>query len=329
VTRAEPEERAPSSEQPRGAVVELNQGRVLVGTCSWTDKTLTGETDWYPRRTMTAADRLRFYTSRFPLVEVDSTYYAPPSRQQAALWAERSPRGFRFNIKAYSLLTGHPTRPNSLWPDLREQLRPEAQGKKNLYSTHLEPDALEEAWRRFGEAVQPLAEAGKLGGILFQYPQWFTPRRDNREELERLRERLPDYLVCVEFRAPAWLAEPHDRERTLGLLEDLGLVFVGIDAPRASGLPRLLATTSDELAVVRLHGRSDRSWKDTSGSAAERFKYLYRKRDLAEIADQAAQIAADVRETHLLMNNCYRDYGVRNAAQLRDLLAERPDAALV
>jgi uncharacterized protein YecE (DUF72 family) len=293
---------------------------LYIGSCSWTDKTLLQESDWYPRRTMSAEERLRYYAAQFPLTEIDSTYYAPPSERQASLWAQRTPEGFRFDVKAYSLLTGHPTRPQSLWKDLREQLSPEVADKRNLYANHLAPDALEEAWRRFEAALRPLHKSGRLGAVLFQYPRWFGPRRDNRRELEALPERLPDYRICVEFRSPAWLAEERDRERTLGLLEELGITLVGVVAPAVSGLPRLFALTTPDLFAVRFHGRSDKTWHDTSGSAAERFRYLYRKGELRELAAQIVEHVGEAREAHLLMNNCYRDYAVRNAAQLRDLL---------
>jgi uncharacterized protein YecE (DUF72 family) len=298
--------------------------RILTGSCSWTDKTLVEEADWYPRKTMSAEERLRYYAAQFPLTEIDSTYYAPPAERQAALWAERTPEGFRFDVKAYSLLTGHPTRPKSLWRDLREGLDPEVAEKRNLYAKHLDPEALDEAWRRFEAALRPMHEAGKLGAVLFQYPRWFGPRRENRAEIEALRERLPDYRISVEFRSPRWMESERDRERTLGMLEDLGLVYVCVDAPDVSELSRVMAVTSPELFVVRFHGRSDSTWNDTSRSAAERFRYLYSDDELEQFVAPIADHAGEARETHLLMNNCYRDYSVRNAAQLRDLL-ERHD----
>jgi uncharacterized protein YecE (DUF72 family) len=305
-----------------GADVHLNGHRVLTGSCSWTDRTLVAEADWYPKRTMSAEERLRYYAAQFPLTEIDSTYYAPPAEQQARLWAERTPEGFRFDVKAYSLLTGHPTRPQSLWADLREQLAPEAAGKRNVYPNHLDPEALAEAWRRFEAALRPMHEAGKLGAVLFQYPPWFGPRKENRAELEALRERLPDYRISVEFRSPRWTAEERDRERTLRLLEEHGLVFVCVDAPPVSGLPRVFAVTNPELLVVRFHGRSDSTWKGSTRTAAERFRYLYSREELEELIEPIAQTAREAAETHLLMNNCYRDYSVRGAAELRDLLAQ-------
>lgn len=306
-----------------GEVVGPDEGRVLVGTCSWTDKTLTDETEWYPARTMSAADRLAFYAARFPVAEIDSTYYGPPREQQAALWAERTPPGFRFDVKAFSLLTGHPTKPKSLWRDLRDELPEEVVGKRNLYAKDLPPELLDEAWRRFGAALRPLHEAGKLGAILFQYPAWFGPRKENREIVRALRERLPDYRLSVEFRSPRWTAEARDRERTLELLERQGLVFVGVDAPEASKLPRVVAATTRDLAIVRFHGRGEDGWANTRGTAADRFNYLYSDAELEDLAERVTGLTEEARETHLLMNNCYRDNGVRNAWRLRELIAER------
>ncbi len=133
--------------------------------------------------------------------------------------------------------------------------------------------------------------------------------------------RLPDYRIAVEFRSPRWLAEQRDRERTLPLLEEHGLAFVCVDAPEVSGLPRLFAITNPDLFMVRFHGRSHSTWSDTSRSAADRFRYLYSEQKLEELARPIAEHVTEAGETHLLMNNCYRDYSVRNAAELRDLLA--------
>jgi uncharacterized protein YecE (DUF72 family) len=307
-----------------GAAVSHDGHRLMLGSCSWADRTLVQDADWYPRRTMSAEERLRYYATQFPLTEIDSTYYAPPSEAQARLWTERTPTGFRFDVKAYSLLTGHPTRPQSLWRDIREHLSPDVAGKRNVYAHHLDPDTQKEVWRRFDAALRPLHDAGKLGAVLFQYPAWFTPRRDNRAELQALRERLPDYRLCVELRSPRWTTEPRDRERTLALLRDCDLAFVCVDAPAVSGLPWVLEVTDASLLVVRFHGRNDETWNARTATAAERFRYLYSQAELAQLAPQLIDASEAARETHLLMNNCYRDYSVRNAGQLRELLQARP-----
>jgi uncharacterized protein YecE (DUF72 family) len=294
--------------------------KILVGTCSWTDRTLTHDTDWYPRRSMSAAERLGFYASRFPIAEADSTYYFPPAPQLTRGWAERTPDGFTMNVKAYSLLTGHPTKPDSLWPDLQDAVRPEFADKRNVYASHLETDAVEEAWRRFADALQPLREAGKLGAVLMQYPQWFTAKQANREELAVIRQRWPDLPVCVEFRSPTWLTDDRDRDRTLRTLADLHLALVVVDAPRTAKLPAVPEATTSDLAVIRFHGRNDETWNKPGTTAAERFQYLYSTAELRGWLPKIEALAEKASTVHALMNNCYQDYGVRNAADLAALL---------
>jgi uncharacterized protein YecE (DUF72 family) len=308
----------PQAPTELGPVRHLWGGEVRVGTCSWADKTLVRETDWYPKRSMTAAERLRYYAAHFSLVEADSTYYRPPSPALTSGWAERTPPGFRMNVKAYSLMTGHPTQPETLWPDVRDELDAEAASKRNVYAYHLPDDAVEEVWRRFADALAPLDEAGRLGAVLLQYPQWFTPKRANRDELARARERLGDLPACVEFRSPRWL-DQDDRDRTLRWLSDHDLALVVVDAPKAAGLPRVVATTTD-LAVVRFHGRADDTWKSGASTAAERFRYLYDRRELRPWVDRIRELAEQASRVDALMNNCYQDFGVRNAADLDDLL---------
>jgi uncharacterized protein YecE (DUF72 family) len=294
---------------------------VLVGTCSWTDRTLVSGTNWYPKKTMSAAERLHFYAEHYPIAEADSTYYFPPTPELTRRWAENSPPGFTMNVKAFSLLTGHPTRPDALWPDIRGAIKQPFADKRNVYRDHLPDDAMDEVWRRFAVALDPLQEAGKLGAVLMQYPPWFTPRRDNRQELRDMRERLPGIPVCVEFRSPLWLASDDDRDLTEGLLRELELSLVVLDAPPVSGLRTVLDVTDDQLAVVRFHGRADDTWKGRTGSAAERFRYFYSDDELREWVPRLGSLAARSRTVHALMNNCYEDYGVRNAARLAELLA--------
>ncbi len=298
----------------------MQRDRVLVGTCSWTDKTLVRDTAWYPKKSMSAAERLAFYASQFAIAEADSTYYFPPSPELTRGWAERTPEAFTMNVKAYSLLTGHPTRPNSLWPDLREAIKPEFADKRNVYASHLDDDASEEAWYRFEAALRPLRESGKLGSVLMQYPEWFTAKEANRAELAAIRERWVDLPVCVEFRSPTWLATPQDRDRTLETLRDLELALVVVDAPAKSGLPSVAEVTHPELAVVRFHGRNDETWKKPGTTAAERFRYLYSKPQLRAWVPKLEALRERATTVHALMNNCYEDYGVRNAADLVALM---------
>jgi uncharacterized protein YecE (DUF72 family) len=295
------------------------EGAVRVGTASWTDPTLL-KSGWYPKGANDAESRLRFYTTQFPIVEVDATYYYLPREEQAGLWVERTPADFVFNIKAFSLLTGHPTRRKALPEDLLGEVDPEHRDKQRFYASHLSADGQAEVWRRFRDALLPLDSAGKLGAVLLQYPEWFTPRRSSREELAAVRDRLPGYQVCVEFRNAAWLATDRDRDRTLGLLRDLDLPLVCVDMPQGfrSSVPPIAEATSPALSVVRFHGRDPEAWKKKT--VTERFRYLYSEPELAEWVPKVGHLSEDAREVHILMNNCYRDQAVTNAAQLAGLL---------
>jgi uncharacterized protein YecE (DUF72 family) len=269
---------------------------------------------------MSAQDRLRYYAGKFPIVEADSTYYRPPSPELTRSWALRVPDGFVFDIKAYGLLTGHPVDPSTLWPDIAGLLGDRAVAKRRVYAHDLPPELLDEVWARFSGALVPLKESGHLGAVLLQYPPWFVPTRSNREEVARATERLDGASACVELRSPKWFGDT-ETPRTLAFLRELRLAFVVVDAPKSSGLPTVLDATTEELAVVRFHGRADSTWSARNVSAAERFRYLYSDDEIAEWAPRAVRLAQLASRVHLLMNNCYQDYGARNAAQLAELLA--------
>ncbi|NHC45164.1 DUF72 domain-containing protein [Motilibacter aurantiacus] len=286
-------------------------GRILVGTASWTDKTLLAS-GWYPPDAKTAEARLAYYASQFPLVEVDSTYYTPPSERNSVAWAERTPAGFTFNIKAFSLLTEHPTKVSAIYKELRPQTT-----KRNVYLKDLEPAVVDEVWARFLAALAPLSDAGKLGPILFQFPQWFPIGSRNREYLLQVKERCAPYRVCVEFRNRTWMSE-ESREHTLDFLRSYALPYVCVDMPQGhtSSIPPVVAATAD-LAVVRFHGHSDK-WE--SKDIYERFGYEYAEDELREWAPRVAGLAEQADTVHVLMNNCYRNYAQVNARQLMGLL---------
>lgn len=295
-------------------------GRILVGTASWTDKTLL-ESGWYPDDVTTAQQRLAYYAQQFPLVEVDSTYYSPPAETTVALWRDRTPPEFTFNIKAFSLLTQHPTRPTALYKDLRERI---GEPKKNLYLRDVDPVIADQVWERFLAALEPLHEAGKLGAILFQFPQWFPIGRRNKHYILECRRRCEPMRICVEFRNHTWMSE-ENRAETLDFLASYGVPYVCVDMPQGypSSIPPVLAATAD-LAVVRFHGHSDR-W--TSKDVHERFGYRYSEQELRAWAPRLRRLAEEATTTHVLFNNCYRDYPQVNAARLAQLLRRRREEA--
>jgi uncharacterized protein YecE (DUF72 family) len=286
-------------------------GDILVGTASWTDKSLLAS-GWYPKEANDAAGRLRYYADHFPLVEVDSTYYFLPTEKNSKLWASRTPEGFTFNIKAFSLLTQHPAKPKAL-ADI-----PIPEDKRSIYIGDLAPRAVDEVWDRFLSALEPLRRAGKLGALLFQYPPWFTVGRANRDYILECARRAAPLPICVEFRNKTWMSDKN-RDRTLEFLEGHGLAYVCVDMPQGfvSSIPPVIAATAD-LAVIRFHGHNEAEWE--SGSVQRRFKYLYSREELEEWAPRVRALARETKSTHVLMNNCYRDYAQRNAKELADLL---------
>ena len=294
-------------------------GRILIGTASWTDRTLIKDGHFYPPEAKTAEARLRYYAEQFPIVEVDSTYYFPPSEKNSVLWIERTPKDFTFNVKAYSLLTNHPTRPDSLYKDL--ELPEELADKKNLYREQLPDAVVDEVWQRFRDALMPLHSAGKLGAVLFQYPQWFVIGRKNKDYILECAERLKEFRIAVEFRHKTWLEE-RNVDETLSFLSDHDLPYVSVDMPQGfdSSLPPIAAATADDIAMVRFHGRDRKAWAKKNVSASERFRYEYSEAELNEWVPKIKDVSGQARETHVLMNNCYRDFAVNNARQLGDLL---------
>jgi uncharacterized protein YecE (DUF72 family) len=283
----------------------------LVGTASWTDKSLL-KSGWYPKGADSADERLRYYSSQFPLVEVDSTYYFPPSEKNSELWVERTPEGFTFNIKAFSLLTQHPTKTEALYKDL------DVPDKRNIYAKDLKAEVVDEVWDRFLSALQPLHDGGKLGALLFQFPPWFVIGRKNRDYILECAKRSAPIPILVEFRHKSWLSE-RNRDETLEFLEGHGLAYVCVDMPQGfkSSVPPVVAATAD-LAAIRFHGHNDAEWE--SGSVQRRFKYLYSDEELRRWAPKVHDLAAEAKSTHVLMNNCYRDYAQRNASELAELL---------
>src|SRR5439155_11952151 len=156
-------------------------GRIRVGTASWTDPTMTAPGVFYPTGQDSAEERLTYYASRFPLVEVDATYYSLPARRTSELWVERTPPDFTFDIKAHALMTGQPTETKRLPKALREELPAELQAKPRVYGKQLPIELLDEFWRLFREGLEPLRESGQLGAVFLQYPRWFFTSSENRE----------------------------------------------------------------------------------------------------------------------------------------------------
>jgi uncharacterized protein YecE (DUF72 family) len=284
-------------------------GDILVGTCSWTDPALV-RSGWYPTGRRDAEGRLRYYGERFPVVEVDSSYYALPSERNSRLWAERTPAGFVFDVKAFSLLTGHPTR-SAVMPD-------------GLPADARDPGVLDEVWARFGAAIAPLRRAGRLGSVLLQFPPWFRPGARAEAVLAETARRCQGWPLAVEFRHSSWWREGQ-AGATCSLLSRYGMAAVAVDMPQgfAASVPPVTPVTTTGLSVVRFHGRSA-AWQ--GGNKEERYRHAYGDGELAEWVPRLRELAGRVEQVHVLFNNCCGDAAVRAAERMTRLLGTVPPA---
>lgn len=296
-------------------------GEIRIGTASWTDPTMTAPGVFYPPDAETAEARLIYYARSFPLVEVDATYYALPVPATARLWVRRTPPDFTFDVKAHALMTGQPSETRRLPRQIRDALPAELAAKPRLYASDLPPELRDEIWRLFIAGIEPLQASGRLGSVLLQYPRWVVPSARDRDAIVEARERLAGLTCAVEFRNAAWLDE-RNAERTLQFLADHGMPFVMVDEPQGlrSSMPPVVATTSPQLAIVRFHGRRAETWEATGIPTAERYRYLYDRAELGEWVPRIIEAATAAREMHVLMNNCFANYGATNAREIAALL---------
>jgi probable DNA metabolism protein len=297
---------------------------IRIGTASWTDPTMVAPGVFYPSEARDARSRLAYYASRFSLVEVDATYYALPSDRIAALWAERTPDGFVFDVKAHALMTGHASATERLPRELREALPAHLRASASVRGTELPEEILDEIWRRFTSALVPLQRAGKLGALLLQLPRRLDATDVHERTVARLRERAGDLACAVEFRHGSWLTGREREARTLDLLRAHELAFVMVDAPAgfATSMPPVAAVTSDRLAIVRMHGRRRDTWETPVSVVSERYRYLYDACELGEWVPRIIDVAQRTQGVHVLMNNCHANYGTSNADEIRALLVE-------
>jgi uncharacterized protein YecE (DUF72 family) len=308
------------------------RANVRVGTCSWSDPSLIKSKRFYPRGCSTSEKRLRFYATQFPIVEVDSSFFAMPTPENSALWAERTPADFVFNVKSWRLFTGHQTPPQTFPPDIASLLPPLPAGKRNWYYADVPEELRDELWRRFLIALAPLKAAGKLRLAHFQFAPWVSNTRTWRTHVEHCLERMSGQRLAVEFRNATWFADD-SAARTLAWERELGVVHVVVDEPQGVGnyAQGIWEVTDPEFAVVRLHGRNAQTWEAKGlASSAERFNYEYGDDEIDELAGRISGLAEQSLELHALVNVNYEDQGVRAAKRLETKLrriAESSDSA--
>ncbi|MFH1085123.1 MAG: DUF72 domain-containing protein [Chloroflexota bacterium] len=271
--------------------------RIHVDTCSWAD-----HTNFYPPD-LPSNQQIAYYAQRFPVVEIDASFYRLMPQRNYALWAERTPPGFLFDAKPYKQMT---------WHD-RQNPPDDAQS------------------RQYAATLEPLRQAGKLGAVHMQFPPWFTFRSDNLDYILHARGLFADDRFAVEFRHRSWL-EPANVSTLCETLRAHAISLTVVDEPQlgSGSVPTVLEVTSPDLAIVRFHGRNYQKWYAKVARTGERFDYLYSEDELREWVPHLRALAEGAREIHALFNNNAQDYAVRNGRQLRLLLRESlPEAEVV
>jgi uncharacterized protein YecE (DUF72 family) len=245
-------------------------------------------------------------------------------------WAERTPPGFVMHVKAFGLMTRHPVKLEVLPEDLRAEMPVDEHGRVDRPTREIRA----EVFRRFLAALDPLRRAGKLGGILFQFPSYVVFKEQSIEYLEWAREQLGGDEMLVELRHRSWLDE-ENRAATLAFLERIGATYVTVDAPKSDSAKNLVPTVpavTSATAYVRFHGRNLATWNKRGGSAAERFDYLYSEEELAEWAPVLQELAGEAQQAFAFFNNnataqdpqnplARVSQAATNAFQLRTLLS--------
>jgi len=294
--------------------------RLLTGTASWTDPTLLACGRFYPPEARSAESRLCFYASRYRLAEVDSSYYALPSADNAYLWDQRTPDDFIFNIKAFRLFTGHQTPLAALPRDIQREL--DDWPEPIIYHGQMPEDLRDELWRRYQLALEPLRMPGKLGAVHFQFPPWVRRDARGRAHVADCARRMQEHLISVEFRHRSWFDSAAAIADTLAFERDLGVVHTVVDAPQGfeNTVPAIWECTHPDLTLLRLHGRNTDAWNVSGTASSGRFQYEYTEQELAELAERFSRLAMQSTQAHAVFNTNFEDQGMRNAAAFASAL---------
>jgi uncharacterized protein YecE (DUF72 family) len=296
---------------------------IRIGTCSWADDALSKY--WYPEG-LPARERLAYYANRYSTVEVDSTYYRVPDRKMVQGWADRTPPGFVMHVKAFGLMTRHPVKLEQLPPDLREGMPVDERGRVDRPPR--EQRAL--VFREFLDALAPLRESGKLGGILFQLPPYVVWKPASLDYLEWAHDQLRGDPMLVEFRHRSWFEEDV-RAEMLRWLEERGMAYVTVDAPKvdAKNVPPTVVAATSPLAYVRFHGRNAGTWNKRGGGASERFDWTYTEAELCEWVEPLRELSGQSEEAYAFFNNNNQTNGVAQAPAGAELLRKLLEAESV
>jgi uncharacterized protein YecE (DUF72 family) len=265
---------------------------IYIGVTGWGD-----HDSLYPGQ-ISSRDKLKAYAGHFPIVEVDSAFYAIQPKRNAEKWAKETPQSFQFIVKAYQGMTGH----------MHGEIPFE--NKQAMF-------------RAFKESLEPYIESNKLAMVLFQFPPWFTCIRENVEYLRWCKREMGDIPCALEFRHQSWFA-PQFRSKTIEFMSEEKWIHSICDEPQSGegSIPTVLQSTTREKVLVRFHGRNVHGWQKRVGVDWREVRYLYRynQQELETWADSIQELAKHSTEVYLLFNNNSGGDAADNAKEMMNLL---------
>ncbi|MFL2060576.1 DUF72 domain-containing protein [Marinilactibacillus psychrotolerans] len=262
---------------------------ITIGLTGWGD---------HPTITLENSKKLENYSSYFPVVELDTSFYAIPPQKNISSWIEKTPEAFQFIPKAYKAMTQH-----------KEWIE--------------EFSSVEQMFEIFNKTFEPMVVSNKVKAFLFQFPPYFDCTKQNVAYLRRVRELMKDLPVAIEFRSQSWFTE-QNKEKTLDFLLQQHFINVIVDQPQTpnNSVPTIPLSTNDTLAIYRLHGRNYEGWLGESLNdwRAERTLYNYKKEELVEFATTVETLESKTQEVCVIFNNNSGGHAAQNAFSLQDIL---------
>ncbi|WP_223701434.1 DUF72 domain-containing protein [Sutcliffiella deserti] len=266
---------------------------IYIGVTGW------GDHDTLYTAGVASRDKLKEYAAHFPIVEVDSSFYAIQPQKNVEKWVSDTPTSFRFIVKAYQGMTGHQ----------RGEIPFES--KETMFTA-------------FQDSIKSFESSGKLAMVLFQFPPWFECNQDNVKYLRWCKEKMGDTKVALEFRNQSWFSDAF-REQTLTFMKEEGWIHSICDEPQAGSgsIPTVLHPTDKNKTLVRLHGRNVHGWtKPASGKDWREVRYLYdyNEQELNEWRENITQLNKQTKDIYILFNNNSGGHAADNAKQFIDML---------
>jgi uncharacterized protein YecE (DUF72 family) len=253
---------------------------ILIGSAGWSYKDWSGIV--YPDPLPKGFDELAFLAQFVDCIEVNSSFYRPPTAAMSESWARRTPDRFVFTAK--------------VWERLTHDRDPFTDADVRLYA----------------EGIAPLLAAGKLGALLFQFPWFFKDGPAARDRIRRGVDALRGWApLVIELRHSSWL-------QSLDFLRDLELSFCNIDQPKSSTSITGTGIVTGPVAYIRFHGRNAKAWFSKGADRDQKYDYLYSREELRAWEEAIREMEAE--KLFVILNNHFQGKGMANAFMLRRAL---------